>query len=146
DEDVLAVGLNRALDLLAKARAKVRELGPHPKDAIPVVVRKGRFGPYVQHGSQVANLPRDVGMEEITLEEAVALVAEKGKALKPRGFAARRGARGKANGGAAEAAAPAKAAPKAVAKPKAAAKKKPASKPKAPARSAAKPPTRRAAG
>ena len=157
DEDVLAVGLNRALDLLAKARAKVRELGNHPKDAAPVVVRKGRFGPYVQHGSMVANLPRDVAMEDITLDEAVALVAEKGKALKPRGFAARKGARGKAGASAAskpDAAKPAVAKPaaprkapakKAPAKKTAAAKttttaKKPAAKPKAkaPARAAAK--------
>ena len=124
DEDVLAVGLNRALDLLAKARAKVRELGVHPRDSAAVVVRKGRFGPYVQHGSMVANLPRDVAMEDITLDEAVALVAEKGKALKPRGFAARKGARGKA-------AAPAEAktaAPRKAPAKKAAPTKKPAAK------------------
>ena len=48
-------------------------------------MRKGRFGPYVQHGKTVANLPRGVAMEEISLDEAVALLAEKGKALKPRG-------------------------------------------------------------
>ncbi len=48
------------------------------------MVRKGRFGPYVQHGGTVANLPRDVGMDEIGLDEALALLATKGKALKPR--------------------------------------------------------------
>jgi len=139
DEDVLAVGLNRALDLLAKARAKVRELGVHPKDSAPVVVRKGRFGPYVQHGSMVANLPRDVAMENITLDEAVTLVAEKGKALKPRGFAARKGARGKAAAPAeAKPAAPKKAPAKKAAPRKAAAAKKPAAKAKAaPKRAAA---------
>ena len=50
-----------------------------------VAVRKGRFGPYVQHGKTVANLPRGVMMEDITLDEAVALLAEKGKQLRPRG-------------------------------------------------------------
>ena len=54
-------------------------------------MRKGRFGPYVQHGKTVANLPRGVMMEEITLEQAVALLAEKGKQLRPRGAAGRRG-------------------------------------------------------
>ena len=54
-------------------------------------MRKGRFGPYVQHGKTVANLPRGVMMEEITLDEAVALLAEKGKQLRPRGAAGRRG-------------------------------------------------------
>ncbi|WP_198373992.1 type I DNA topoisomerase, partial [Neoroseomonas rubea] len=89
DDDVLTVGMNRALALLADARARVRELGVHPKDGEPVSVRKGRFGPYAQHGKVVANLPRDVAMEDLTLDQAVALLAEKGKALKPRGPAGR---------------------------------------------------------
>jgi DNA topoisomerase I len=91
DDDVLALGLNRAVDLLAKKLASVRTIGPHPGDKDLVSVRKGRFGPYVQHGKTVANLPRGVAMEDISLDEAVALLAEKGKALKPRGAAGRKG-------------------------------------------------------
>jgi DNA topoisomerase-1 len=137
DDDVLTVGMNRALALLADARSRVRELGAHPKDKEPVLVRKGRFGPYAQHGKTVANLPRDVAMEEISLEDAVALLEEKGKALKPRGAAgrkatakaapkgdgaARKPAAAKAPARKAAAKAPAKAstAKKAPAKPKAA--------------------------
>ena len=82
---MLVIGLNRAVDLLAAKLASIRSLGPHPKDQAPVVVKKGRFGPYVQHGDMIANLPRDVGMDDITLAEAAALVAEKGKKMKPRG-------------------------------------------------------------
>jgi DNA topoisomerase-1 len=93
DDDVLALGLNRAVDLLAKKLASVRTIGPHPGDKELVSVRKGRFGPYVQHGKTVANLPRGVAMEDITLDDAVALLAEKGKALKPRGGAGRKGGR-----------------------------------------------------
>jgi DNA topoisomerase-1 len=89
DDDVLAIGINRAVDLLAKKLASVRSMGVHPKDQQPVIVRKGRFGPYAQHGQMVANLPRGVLLEEITLDEAVALLAEKGKQLKPRGGARR---------------------------------------------------------
>jgi len=85
DDDILSVGLNRAVDVLAKKLASVRTVGEHPKDREPVLIRKGRFGPYVQHGQTVANLPRDRSMEEFTLDEAVALLAEKGKPLKPRG-------------------------------------------------------------
>jgi DNA topoisomerase-1 len=91
DDDVLSVGVNRAVDLLAKKLAGVRTLGTHPKDGDTVMVKKGRFGPYVQHGKTVANLPRGVMLEEITLEEGVTLLAEKGKELKPRP-----GAKGKA--------------------------------------------------
>jgi DNA topoisomerase-1 len=91
DDDVLTVGINRAVDLIARKMASVRNLGPHPADQEPVSVRKGRFGPYVQHGKKVANLPRGVMMDDITLEQAVALLAEKGKELRPRGAGRRRG-------------------------------------------------------
>jgi DNA topoisomerase-1 len=130
DDDVLAVGLNRAMDVLAKKLASVRSMGPHPADKEPVLVRKGRFGPYAQHGNTVATLPRDMMMDDITLEQAVALLAEKGKLLKPRG-----GAKGK--GGKKPAKTKAAAAPE-EAKVKPAAKKKPAAtkKKKAPAKQA----------
>jgi DNA topoisomerase-1 len=95
DDDVLALGLNRAVDLIARKMASVRTLGEHPKDKEFVSVRKGRFGPYVQHGQMVANLPRGASMDDVTLDEAVGLLADKGKMLKPRGAAAKRG-RGRA--------------------------------------------------
>jgi DNA topoisomerase-1 len=91
DDDVLALGINRAVDLIARKMASVRNLGTHPTDKEPVSVRKGRFGPYAQHGKMVANLPRGVMMEDVTLEQAVALLGEKGKQLRPRGAAGRRG-------------------------------------------------------
>ncbi len=90
DDDVLSVGINRAVDLLAKKMANVRTLGLHPGDSQPVAVRKGRFGPFVQHGSMVANLPRGTAMEDATLADGLALLAEKGKVLKPRGAPARK--------------------------------------------------------
>jgi len=123
DDDVLVVGVNRAVDLLAKKLASVRTLGPHPKDKEPILVRKGRFGPYAQHGNTVANLPRDMTMDDMTLADAVALLAEKGKALKPRG-GMKKGAKART----AEAAVPAK-----KAAPKKAAARKPAAKAKKPA-------------
>ncbi|MDE2582167.1 MAG: type I DNA topoisomerase [Rhodospirillales bacterium] len=149
DDDVLAIGINRAVDLLAKKLASVRPLGPHPKDAQPVSVRKGRFGPYAQHGNMVANLPRGVAIEDVSLDEAVALLAEKGKVLKPRGAAGRKGAAAKGAGAkgpgqkaggrkaAATPAAAAEAAPrKPAAKPKRAAAKPAAARKQAPARKA----------
>ena len=131
DDDVLVIGLNRAVDLLAKKLASVRALGAHPKDKEPVLIRKGRFGPYAQHGNLIANLPRDMAMEDMTMAEAVALLAEKGKAMKPRG--GKKPAKGRtakapaAKTAAAKPAAAKPAAKKAVAK-KATAKKKPAAK------------------
>ena len=95
DDDVLAIGLNRAVDLVAKKMASVRTIGPHPADKDLVSVRKGRFGPYVQHGKTVANLPRGVAMDDLTLDQAIALLAEKGKQLKPRGGGGKKGRGGK---------------------------------------------------
>ena len=133
DDDVLAIGINRAVDLIARKMASVRTIGVHPVDKELVAVRKGRFGPYVQHGKMVANLPRGVMMEDITLDEAVALLGEKGKQLRPRGPAGRRG-RGAAT--AKQEAAP---------EPAAAAKKQAATKKAAPTKRRAKAKAKRAA-
>ncbi len=122
DDDVLSIGLNRAVDALQKKLESVRSLGAHPKTGEPLVVKKGRFGPYVQGGGTVANLPRGVAMEEVSVEEAVALLAEKGKPLKGKP-GAKKAARKPV------AAKPAAATPAAKAKP--AAKKKPAAKARA---------------
>ncbi|MXV43835.1 type I DNA topoisomerase [Saccharibacter sp. 17.LH.SD] len=82
DEDVLTIGMPQAIEALAKKLASIRTLGVHPKDQETIIVRKGRFGPYVQHGSTVATLPKDQKMEDVTLEEAITLLEEKGKPLK----------------------------------------------------------------
>jgi DNA topoisomerase-1 len=131
DDDVLAIGINRAVDLIARKMASVRTLGPHPADKELVAVRKGRFGPYVQHGKTVANLPRGVMMDDVTLDQAVALLAEKGKQLRPRGAAGRRGrvAAGR-KPAVVEAVAVAEATPAAPAKRKAKQAKRRAAKPK----------------
>jgi DNA topoisomerase-1 len=90
EDDVLTIGMNRALALLQDAAKKARpgpkvlkELGPHPKDKRPVVLYQGRFGPYVKHGRQNASLPKGREPDALTLEEAVNLLqqkAAKGKA------------------------------------------------------------------
>jgi DNA topoisomerase I len=129
DDDVLSVGQNRAVDLLAKKLAGVRTLGQHPRDGEAIMVKKGRFGPYAQHGKMVANLPRQLTMDDITLDDAVTLLAEKGKELKPRvGARAKGGTKTKA------AAKPARAATDTAAKAPAA--KKTARTKKAPAKTA----------
>ncbi len=136
DDDVLAVGLNRAVDVLAKKLASVRSVGPHPKDGEAVTIRKGRFGPYAQHSQTVANLPRDMVMEDVTLEQAVALLAEKGKVLKAKPGAKKKSVAAKKTKPVAAAEGSNKAAKKPVAKQpaakkKTAAKSKPAEKKKA---------------
>ncbi|MFN3076527.1 MAG: type I DNA topoisomerase [Alphaproteobacteria bacterium] len=80
-EDVLTVGLNRAVDLLATATGKAgtpgRVLGEHPTTKKPVTLRSGRFGPYVSHDGLSANLPKAASPEAVTLEEALEMLAAK---------------------------------------------------------------------
>ena len=86
-EEVLTIGLNRAVDHLAQPRqpgrgerpvAKpLRELGPHPVDVQPVLLFSGRYGPYVKHGAVNATLPKGKAPETLTLAEAVTLLAER---------------------------------------------------------------------
>ena len=57
----------------------LRELGAHPRDQAPVSLRKGRYGPYVNHKGMNASLGRDQSEESLTLEEAVILIDTKGK-------------------------------------------------------------------
>ncbi|MEE8445460.1 MAG: topoisomerase C-terminal repeat-containing protein, partial [Alphaproteobacteria bacterium] len=92
DDDVLSIGLNRAVVVIAEAGAKGsrnggRELGVHPGDEKKITVGKGRFGPYVRHGKTFASLPRDASMDDITLQQAVELIdaklAKTGTAKKP---------------------------------------------------------------
>ncbi|MEL7083070.1 MAG: type I DNA topoisomerase [Cyanobacteria bacterium J06597_1] len=86
DDDILTIELPRALEMLAQpkrgrgATAKpVRELGAHPEDGETIGVFNGRYGPYVKHGKVNASLPKDAAIEEFTLEQAVELLAAKGK-------------------------------------------------------------------
>jgi DNA topoisomerase I len=76
-DGVLTIGLNRAVDLLAqqgKGRGgfgAIKDLGAHPEDGKPVSVNRGRYGPYVKHGSVNATVPKDVEAETVTMEQAV---------------------------------------------------------------------------
>jgi DNA topoisomerase-1 len=86
-DEVFEVGLNRAVALLAEKRAggagrrgeaqALKELGAHPADGQPVRVLSGRYGPYIKHGSTNANVPRGSDPQALTLEQAVALLAER---------------------------------------------------------------------
>jgi len=84
-DEVFAIGLNRAVTLIAEKVAKGprfrrfgadpgRPLGEHPTKGGPIVAKNGRYGPYVSHAGINATLPRDKTPETVTLDEAVALL------------------------------------------------------------------------
>ena len=55
----------------------LKELGPDPQSGKPLVVKDGRFGPYVTDGETNASLRRGDSPEAITVERAVELLAER---------------------------------------------------------------------
>ncbi|MGE0260261.1 MAG: type I DNA topoisomerase [Alphaproteobacteria bacterium] len=158
DDDVLSVGLNRAVSLLAEAKSGarrgpvlLREVGPHP-DGGTVGLYRGRYGPYVSHDGVHASLPKGADPDDFALEAAVELLATQRAKGGGRGKPAaktRRPARKTASAAKAspeEAAAPAKpAGAKRKGSSRAAAPKR-ATKAKAPAKKAAKRTPRQAAG
>jgi DNA topoisomerase-1 len=85
-DDVFTIGMNRAVEELAKkasrgsartAATPLKELGEHPTDGGLVNVMDGRYGAYVKFGKINATLPKDVKPEDVTIDMAVQLIAEK---------------------------------------------------------------------
>jgi len=87
-DEVFDIGLNRAVTLLAEKRAAgprgrgtsaaaLKDLGPHPETGDPVQVMAGRFGPYVKSGKINATLPKGTTPEDLTMDQALPLLAAK---------------------------------------------------------------------
>jgi len=85
EEQLFTVNLDQALVLLAQPKARgrkaaaapLRELGDDTVSGKPIMVREGRFGPYVTDGEINASLRRDDAVESITTERAAELIADR---------------------------------------------------------------------
>jgi DNA topoisomerase-1 len=138
EDQLFTVTIEEALSLFSAPKqrrygtsaAPLRELGADPESGSAIVLRSGRFGPYVSDGTTNASLRRGDDPEELTLERALELIAERRAA----GPAKRPGAR-KATGVANKAGARKTTATKKPAARKTTARKATATK-KAPARRA----------
>ena len=110
-EDVLTVGLNRAVSLIAEKKANPgrgrrfgadpgKRLGEHPDKGGPITIKNGRYGPYVSHAGINATLPADMTPDTVTLEQAIGLLEARavkmGNAPKSRRVAGRKRVSGKA--------------------------------------------------
>jgi DNA topoisomerase-1 len=92
EDQILTVTLPEALALFAQPKqrrgrasaAPLRELGADPATELPVVVKEGRFGPYVTDGTTNASLRKGDEVESITMERASELLAERRVAGPPR--------------------------------------------------------------
>jgi DNA topoisomerase I len=95
EEQLLTIDMPQALAVLAQPRQRrgqarstgpLKELGNDPGSGKPIVVKSGRFGPYVTDGETNASLRQGDDAEEITQERALELLAErraKGPTKKP---------------------------------------------------------------
>jgi DNA topoisomerase-1 len=82
--EVFEVGMNRAVDILAQAGQRggagrtaaepIKAFGAHPTSGGEMKVMPGRYGPYVTDGTTNATLPRDAKPEDLTEEQAIALI------------------------------------------------------------------------
>ena len=85
EEQLFALTLAEAKELFDQPKARgrraaappLRELGEDPATSLPVVIKEGRFGPYVTDGETNASLRRGDEVESISLQRAVELLAER---------------------------------------------------------------------
>ena len=99
EEQLLTIELDEALTVLAQPRERrgrqaappLKELGPDPSSGKPIVVKAGRYGPYVTDGETNASLRQGDDPEELPFERAVELLAER----RAKGPAKKRPARGR---------------------------------------------------
>ncbi|MEH2200727.1 type I DNA topoisomerase [Nostoc sp.] len=87
-DNVLTISLERALELLSepkkgrsstnsKSKAALRELGTHPEDGETINIYDGPYGPYIKYGKTNVSIPEGQTVEDITLTEALNLLAAK---------------------------------------------------------------------
>jgi DNA topoisomerase-1 len=83
DDDVLAIGMNRAVEILAQeskgrgrnAAPPGKEIGKHPQSGENVTLHEGRYGPYVKMGAINATVPNSIEPATITLDQAIDLIS-----------------------------------------------------------------------
>ena len=85
EEEIFTITLEQALEIYSQPKQRggrtatppLAEFGDDPVSEKPIVVKEGRFGPYITDGVTNITVPRSTAIEELTREAAVALLAEK---------------------------------------------------------------------
>ncbi len=77
EDDVMSVGVNRAVVVIAQGGSDGRLLGEHPEGGGSVIVKKGRFGYYLRFDAINASLPRRLDHETVSLQEAIEVLEKK---------------------------------------------------------------------
>ena len=95
DHDKLGtVTIEEAVELLKQPSSRGRsrsggtslaELGNHPTSELPISVKSGRYGNYVTDGEVNATIPKEKEPEDITLDQAVELIAIREQKMRDQG-------------------------------------------------------------
>jgi len=80
EHQMFTVTIDEAVALLNQKFLK--ELGAHPKTGKDVQILSGRYGPYVTDGTANASLPKGMEPDDLTIEEAVPMIADAAKRKK----------------------------------------------------------------
>ncbi|MEZ4417437.1 MAG: type I DNA topoisomerase [Gemmatimonadota bacterium] len=79
-ERVFEIGLDEAVELInskpKRGKTVLKSLGDHPETGKPLEVVEGRYGPYVTDGKLNASIAKDRDPQDVTMDEAVALLAQ----------------------------------------------------------------------
>ena len=97
EDQIFSITLEQALEIYAQpktrrgrtAKPPLKELGTDPNSGKPVVIKDGRFGPYITDGTTNVTVPRASTVEDIDADQAYTLLAEK----RAKGPAKKRGTR-----------------------------------------------------
>ena len=83
EEQLLTITLEECQALLSQPKTRgaqsrqaktLKEIGPHPETGAPIVLKDGRFGPYVTDGKTNASLRKSDTPEDITIDRALELI------------------------------------------------------------------------
>ena len=83
EDNVFIITLDRAVELLNEEKKGrrgaqlVRDIGKHTDDQKPIGIYDGKFGMYIKHGTTNVTLPKEMKPEDVTLEQAIAMVNER---------------------------------------------------------------------
>lgn len=85
EDQIFDITLDEALAIYAQPKARgraaaaapLKELGDDPATGKPMVVKNGRFGPYITDGEYNVTVPRSETVEELTQQRAAELLADK---------------------------------------------------------------------
>ena len=85
EEEIFTITLEQALEIYSQPKQRggrtaappLAEFGDDPESEKPIVVKDGRFGPYITDGVTNITVPGSMAIEELTREQAVSMLAEK---------------------------------------------------------------------